>query len=101
MSAAGAASPRESLAWLSVPPGCRWLDVGCGSGALTQTILQVAEPSPATYSADVAAISRLVEGEARRTHLVGVGLVYPFHGDARSLRLKGNEGGALMESSAS
>jgi SAM-dependent methyltransferase len=39
---------REFLAWLSDPQGSRWLDVGCGSGALTQTILQVAEPSAVT-----------------------------------------------------
>lgn len=36
---------REFLAWLAVPPRQRWLDVGCGTGALTQTILHVAEPS--------------------------------------------------------
>jgi SAM-dependent methyltransferase len=36
---------RELLAWLAVPPGARWLDVGCGTGALSQTILAVAAPS--------------------------------------------------------
>jgi SAM-dependent methyltransferase len=35
---------REFLAWLDVPAGGRWLDVGCGSGALTETILELAEP---------------------------------------------------------
>jgi len=35
---------REFVAWLQVPPGSRWLDVGCGSGALTETALAEAEP---------------------------------------------------------
>ena len=35
---------REFVAWLQVPPGSRWLDVGCGSGALTETVLAEAEP---------------------------------------------------------
>jgi ubiquinone/menaquinone biosynthesis C-methylase UbiE len=36
---------REFLAWLSVPPHGRWLDVGCGTGALASAILQSASPS--------------------------------------------------------
>lgn len=35
---------REFLMWLDIPPGSYWLDVGCGTGALTQTILQLAAP---------------------------------------------------------
>jgi SAM-dependent methyltransferase len=35
---------REFLVWLSIPTGRDWLDVGCGTGALTQTILDLAEP---------------------------------------------------------
>lgn len=35
---------REFLAWLGMPAGSRWLDVGCGTGALSQTILQTASP---------------------------------------------------------
>jgi len=36
---------REFINWLAVvPEGGQWLDVGCGTGALTQTILQLAKP---------------------------------------------------------
>jgi ubiquinone/menaquinone biosynthesis C-methylase UbiE len=36
---------REFLKWLALPAGSQWLDVGCGTGALSQTILQFAEPA--------------------------------------------------------
>jgi SAM-dependent methyltransferase len=36
---------REFLGWLAVPPGGCWLDVGCGTGALAETILALAAPS--------------------------------------------------------
>ncbi|MBI4012076.1 MAG: methyltransferase domain-containing protein [Candidatus Rokubacteria bacterium] len=36
---------REFLSWLAVPPGKRWLDVGCGTGALTGMILAMASPA--------------------------------------------------------
>lgn len=35
---------REFLGWLNVPTGGYWLDVGCGTGALSQTILGSAAP---------------------------------------------------------
>ncbi len=35
---------REFLNWLNVPATSRWLDVGCGTGALCQTILDLAAP---------------------------------------------------------
>jgi ubiquinone/menaquinone biosynthesis C-methylase UbiE len=39
---------REFLNWLALPAGRQWLDVGCGTGALSQTILQLAAPSHIT-----------------------------------------------------
>src|SRR5215218_10661763 len=35
----------EFLGWLAVPPGGSWLDVGCGTGALVETILSLSAPS--------------------------------------------------------
>lgn len=36
---------QEFLHWLELPAGGRWLDVGCGTGALTQTVIDMAAPS--------------------------------------------------------
>ncbi|MBA2276823.1 MAG: class I SAM-dependent methyltransferase [Chloroflexia bacterium] len=36
---------RDFLGWLAVPAGGRWLDVGCGTGALSRTILDMAQPA--------------------------------------------------------
>jgi ubiquinone/menaquinone biosynthesis C-methylase UbiE len=36
---------REFIDWLEITPNARWLDVGCGTGALAQTILRHANPS--------------------------------------------------------
>lgn len=33
------------LDWLALPPGLRWADVGCGTGALSHTIAALADPS--------------------------------------------------------
>ena len=65
------------IAWLAPAPGGRWLDVGCGTGALTQAILLAAEPreivgidpSPDFIAAATAAVSdpriRFLNGDAR------------------------------------
>src|ERR1700712_2228230 len=36
------------LSWLGAPPGMRWLDVGCGTGALCEAVL--AECAPASLT---------------------------------------------------
>ena len=35
----------DFLDWLCVPPNSRWLDVGCGTGALASAIIQSSSPS--------------------------------------------------------
>ncbi len=36
---------RAFVAWLGVPPGRHWLEVGCGTGALTSAILEIGRPA--------------------------------------------------------
>ncbi|MEJ7813213.1 MAG: class I SAM-dependent methyltransferase [Gemmatimonadaceae bacterium] len=36
---------REFLTWLAAVRGAEWLDVGCGTGALTEVILGAAAPA--------------------------------------------------------
>jgi SAM-dependent methyltransferase len=36
---------RDFVAWLEIPSGLKWLDVGCGTGALCETILQDNKPA--------------------------------------------------------
>jgi SAM-dependent methyltransferase len=36
---------RDFIHWLQPEPGLRWLDVGCGTGAFTATLLTAAEPA--------------------------------------------------------
>lgn len=39
---------KSFLGWLSVPNGKRWLDVGCGTGALSEAVLNTQKPSELT-----------------------------------------------------
>lgn len=38
----------EFVGWLAPEPGGRWLDVGCGTGALASTVLAMAQPARVT-----------------------------------------------------
>ena len=70
---------REFLKWVVVPPGRRWLDVGCGPGALSQAILDQTAPSAVMGidpSTDFIAFARAQVRDARVRFEVG---------DARSL----------------
>ena len=75
----------ELLDWLEVGPGRRWLDVGCGTGALTETILEAVAPrevvgvDPSRGFVEYAR-SRIEDGRAR--FLVGDALELPFGEDS-------------------
>ncbi|MER7460989.1 class I SAM-dependent methyltransferase [Micromonospora sp. NPDC126480] len=69
----------EFLRWLDAPPGGRWLDVGCGTGALTSTVLAMADPAQVTgidRSEGFVAHARATVTDGRTAFQVG---------DARSL----------------
>jgi SAM-dependent methyltransferase len=65
---------RQFLAWLAVPQGSRWLDVGCGTGALSQAILDVTSPTEVVGidpSPDYVAYAREHVRDPRMTFDVG------------------------------
>ncbi len=73
------------LDWLDVPPGLRWLDVGCGNGAFTELLIERSAPATATAvdpSADQLAYARTRPGaQAAQFH----------QGDAQALRFADRE----------
>jgi SAM-dependent methyltransferase len=73
---------REFLDWLAVPGGRDWLDVGCGTGALSQTIVERANPR-SLRGVDA---SPAFVGHARQR--VSDGRAQFEVGDARSLPLE-------------
>ncbi|MFA1541470.1 class I SAM-dependent methyltransferase [Actinomadura monticuli] len=71
------------LPWLDVPAGRRWLDVGCGTGALTAAVLAMAAPGRIVgvdTSAGFLARARERTGDARAAFLRGDARVLPVAG---------------------
>jgi SAM-dependent methyltransferase len=76
--------------WLDVPAGRCWLDVGCGTGALTATVLAAAAPAEVVgldTSEGFLASARVRVVDARATFRTG---------DARSLPLPGGRFDAVV-----
>ena len=74
---------RECLAWLAAPSGGRWLDVGCGTGVLTQTILASAAPQEVRgidRSEQFIAHARAHITDTRARFEVGDAMSLPFEG---------------------
>jgi SAM-dependent methyltransferase len=72
---------RVFLDWLAVPPASRWLDVGCGTGALSAAILTVAHPARVTgldASQEYAAYASARLQDARAEFQQGDAQALPF-----------------------
>lgn len=72
---------REFLRWLAVPPDKRWLDVGCGTGALSRTILEEVSPEEVRGvdpSPGFVAYAGKENSDARARFLVGDARALPF-----------------------
>jgi SAM-dependent methyltransferase len=71
----------EFVTWLALPPGGRWLDVGCGTGALTGAVLELADPEHVTAidpSSGFVGHARAAAGSAPATFLEGDAQSLPF-----------------------
>ena len=69
------------LEWLSIPPGGRWVDVGCGTGALSAAILERTDPASVVGidpSADFIAVAGDRTADRRATFLVGSAASIPL-----------------------
>lgn len=71
---------KDFVDWLALPKGLSWLDVGCGTGALSQTILERAAPKE-VFGIDPSAGFI----EYAKAHVPGVTFAV---GDARSLEIE-------------
>ena len=65
---------RQFLPWLSPPRRATWLDVGCGTGAMSHTILETCDPESVVGldpSRGFVSLARLQTSDNRATFLVG------------------------------
>jgi ubiquinone/menaquinone biosynthesis C-methylase UbiE len=65
---------REFIGWLALPDDLRWLDVGCGTGALTEAIVARCSPSSVVgvdRSEEYLAYARERVADPRVTFMIG------------------------------
>lgn len=82
----------EFLPWLAVLGGAAWLDVGCGTGALRETILALAEPARVEgIDTSAAYVERARDrlADARARFVVGDAQVLPQPGESFDAAVSG------------
>ena len=78
------------LDWLSLPSGLRWVEVGCGTGALTESILKHADPGSVTGTEPSEGFLNMARGRIHDKRAVFKS------GDATSIPLKDAEADVLV-----
>ena len=82
----------EFLAWLQVAPHAQWLDVGCGTGALTQAVLRVGQPASVLgIDASTAFIdyAQACTPDGRARYQVGDALALPLEASSADVVISG------------
>lgn len=83
---------KKFLSWLDIPGGLRWLDVGCGTGALTSQILQEQDPTSVVGvepSEGFLTLARKATDDDRATFLQGSGESIPVDDSAVDVAVSG------------
>src|SRR5690242_10433512 len=77
---------------LGIPAGARWIDVGCGTGAVTESILRLADPSSVVGvdpSDAFVAFARAHVADDRASFAIGEGVSLPLPGADADLTVSG------------
>jgi len=80
------------LDWLSIPPGQRWVDVGCGTGALSGAILERTDPFSVVGcdpSADFVDLAQRHVADPRARFAVAFGDDLPLETDSADVIVSG------------
>jgi len=83
---------RQFIEWLQQPRGRRWVDVGCGTGAVSDTILTVADPAFVHGIDPSSAFVRYAQGRLggpRASFRIGDAEALPVHDAATDAAVSG------------
>jgi ubiquinone/menaquinone biosynthesis C-methylase UbiE len=83
---------KDFLTWLNVTQETHWLDVGCGTGALSQTILGQAQPREVTgvdSSEGFVSYAKQQTAETNITFVVADARTLPFAGESFDVAVSG------------
>lgn len=82
----------EFIGWLDVPPKARWLDVGCGTAALTRMILALSDPAAVLgvdQSAEFVEFATIQVGDPNTLFMTGDATAIPVADNAFDVTVSG------------